>query len=356
MITLADPRRYGERTASHLLNRLSGPELDATLSELLQGGRDGEIEAALHAASSQVEYARLWAAVCDVAHCTRDSADKDELLARVFALPVVIVTGSRRPITLPGVVPDVSAITALFEHHGALGPSRNFGLGNALCSLSTIESVQPSTVYAWTRAADDGPRELSPSEISVTQPGEEVHLRLIVGAAISSSRAPSFVETASNISAWGVPLTRALGMQLQQAGADILPLARPPCDLLRSAHAGRSAQLDAALHLFMSNAVRRLRAASGDPVAVISTHQDNDVRVSLSSQFDDTALEGFRWPLHALDDLACIAASIEQLMRECRINNVRAIAQVLSAASAGGQTTFINVRDAEALDRTETQH
>src|SRR5436309_710836 len=106
MITLADPRPYAERTASHVLNRLAGAELEATVSELLANRRDTEIEAALHAASSQAEYARLWSAVCDVAHFTRDNVDKDEVLTRVFALPVIIVTGSRRALTLPGVIPD----------------------------------------------------------------------------------------------------------------------------------------------------------------------------------------------------------------------------------------------------------
>ena len=136
----------------------------------------------------------------------------------------------------------------------------------------------------------------------------------------------------------------------------MLPLARPPCDLLQAGHAGRSAQLDAALYLFVSNAVRRFRSATGDPVAVISTHDDGDVRVSLSSQFDDTTVEGFRWPLHPLDEIALVASSIAGLLAECRINIVHCVARVLPATTVKGRINFLTLRDAETLDGNQTQH
>ena len=348
MIDIPDPRRYAADGAAGELARITDvAALNHRLHSLLQGGDDVAIAAALRAAPSQAAYAMLWQSICDLANHAGATAGETGVVARVFALPLVIITGSRRPATLPGVIPDIAAVTHLFEQHGALGPSRNFGLGNALCSLETIESVAPGEIYAWTRDPGATRGELPPSPIVIEQPGEEVHLRFLVGAAIAPASEPSFVETASNIGVWGMPLTRALTAQLAQPNIEVLPLARPPLDLLRAGHAGRHAQLDAAFNLFVSNAVRRLRGSTGDPDAVVSAHDDGDIRVSLSSPFDDMTIERFRWPLHPLDDIADILATIADMLAACRVRNVQSAATVLPALNAQGQVWFSRGRAAD---------
>ena len=338
---LPDPRRYG--AGDHPLLRLAGDDLRRELEKVLRGGLDAEITAAMHVASSHAARASLWDAVCDVAH---RGAPKSTVVTRIFALPLVIITGSSRPASLPGVVPDIATITSLFEQHGALGKTKNFGIGNALCSFETLDGVTPAEVYAWSAAVGGARRELEPAAIEIAGPGEQVHLRFLAGAAITAASEPSFVETAANIGAWGMPLTRALGAQLNQPGVEVLPLARPPLDLLRAAHAGRVAQLETAFNLFASNAVRRFRASTGDPVAIFAAHDDGELRVGLSSPFDDT-LEGFRWPLHPLDDIEAIVASMTALFAKCRVNDIRCAEKVLPALGAQGQARFPGVRDAD---------
>ena len=319
-------------------------------------GRDAEIAAALRAVSSHSAYVQLWQAVCDVAHQVGRDPDEAVVIARVFALPLLIVTGSTRTVTVPGVLPDIAAVGALFAQHGALGRTKNFGLSNALCSLDTLEQVKPSDVYAWTKTAGGAPRELAPSPIVIAEPGEKVHLRFMVGAGITPACEPSFVETASNIGAWGMALTRALSAQLAQPGIELLPLPRPPLDLLQAGHAGRIAQLETAFNLFASNAVRRYRSATGDPIAVISSHDDGEIRVSLSSPFDDTMIDGFRWPLHALDDIERIVASVTSLLEECRVNDVRLAGSILPALNTQGRVWYATARDAELSDVTSSRH
>ena len=161
------------------------------------------------------------------------------------------------------------------------------------------------------------------------KPGEQVHLRFLVGPGIAPAIEPALTQTASNIGAWGMPLMRLLTTQLAQAGAEILPMARPPADLLRAAHAGRTAQLETACNLFASNAVRRFRSASGDPVAIISAHDNGELRLTLSQPFDDQMVEGFRWPLHPLDDIVAIMASMTELLDQCRFGRVEIVSRVL---------------------------
>lgn len=351
-----DPRRYGAGNARHPLNQLPEHELRRELLTVLAARRDDEIHAALRAAPSCVAYARLWQAVCDAAHHAGSATSETAVVARVFALPLVIITGSRKRVSFPGVVPDIPAVRSLLEQHGAFGRTLNFGLSNALCPPEAIEQVQPSEVFAWTAAAQGAQTELAPAAIEITEPGEAVHLRFLVGAAIAPAAEPSFVETASNIGAWGMALTRALAAQLSQSDVEVLPLPRPPLDLLRSAHAGRVAQLEAAFSLFVSNAVRRFRGATGDPVAVISAHDCGEIRVSLSSLFDDAMVEGFRWPLHPLDAIGGIASTITSLLTECRVTDVRCASAVLSSLNAQGQLRYLTARDADATQTIALRH
>ena len=354
---MPDPRQYRADAFSHALNDVrDAADLRRRLDDLLKRGADAEIAGALRAAPNQAAYTQLWQAVCDAANQVGNASASPDVVARIFALPLVIITGSRRPANLPGVVPDIGAIAELFTQHGALGPARNFGIGNALCSLETIESVRPGEIYAWTRDPGAPRRELPPSAIAIAQPGEHVHLRFLVGAAIAPAAEPSFVETASNIGVWGMPLTRALAAQLAQPDVEVLPLARPPLDLLRAGQAGRFAQLEAAFNLFASNAVRRLRSATGDPDAVIGAHDDGDIRVALSSPFDDTTVEGFRWPLHPLDDLAALVDSIAGLLKECRVTNVQCLPTILPALNAQGQVWFARAGDGAAAGRMPSRH
>ena len=356
MTILPDPRRYGAGDSCHPFNQLSESALRRELRDALSIQHDAEISAALGAASSRSAYAKLWNAICDAAHLVDGEITGGAVVARVFALPLVIVTGSAHPASLGGVIPDIAAVKTVLERHAALGRTRNFGISNALCTCATLERVKPSEVYSWTQAAAGAPRELEPSAIEIVEPGEKVHLRFLAGASITPASEPSFVETASNIGAWGMPLTRELAAQLSQPGVEVLPLPRPPLDLLRAAHAGRVAQLEAAFSLFVSNAVRRFRSASGDPVAVISAHDDIELRVSLSSPFDDVTIDGFRWPLHPLDDIDRIVRAIIELLEECRVNNVHCDGRVLPALNAQGPVRFLTARDMQELPASKQRH
>ena len=67
-------------------------------------------------------------------------------------------------------------------------------------------------------------------------------------------------------------------------------------------------------------------------------------------------LEGFRWPLHPLDDLARITGSIAELLDECRVNDVQSALKVLPALNAQGQVWFVRARDAGQLAADLTRH
>ena len=349
-MAIPDPRRYGtgepHAPLGTLIHRVTTGdaaargELLGWVKDRLAQVDDAAVFGALAGAASQVEYERLWELVCIAVEDAGEDQPGDVAL-RLFAIPLVLVTAARAGATIPGTLSDVAALHALFERRGAFGTARNIGLGNALCASDTLERLSPSTVYAWCQNWSQQRRDFPADALDVHPGREQVHLRFLMGAGVAPREAPSFRETASNIVAWGMPVARELVRQLAQPGLELLPLPRAPVALLRAPQAGRVAALDAAFNLFVSNTVRNFRASVGDPSVVISAHalQDGgaEVRVSLSAAFDDTLLEGFRWPLHPLDDIRSIEENMTSLLRECRVHDIVHIERVLSDRLPSGK-------------------
>ena len=327
--SLPDPREFPP-AAGALLSAAAAADnaaLQAAIGSALAAGDDSAIHAALRALPV------LARAVRDALATAVDAGDGIGM--RFFAIPLVIIVGARNPLTLPGAVLDVAALVSLLEQQGAVGATRNFGLGNALCDVQALEAQSASAL--WRAGRDPSERtvaeSLQPAPIAVGPGREQVHLRFLVGAGVTPQHLPSFLESASNIGTWGMPLTRELAKQLAQSGLEVLPMPRPPQPLLKAAYAGRAAQLEAALHLFLSNNVRRFRMSVGDPEAVLSAHRlsggAGELRLSLSSPFDESMLEGFCWPLHPLDEVADVAVVFDQALADCRVTAVTVHEDVL---------------------------
>lgn len=351
MTPLPDPRRYGN--GEHLLARLAAAArgagersaLAAAVRETLERGDSAALRAALAAAPGSAAYAALSGAIAEAVDVP--AADPDTVALRFFAIPLVIVAGARGPAQLVGALPDAAEIAGLLEQHGALGPTRNFGLSNALVEANSLDGLDPVAVRGWALAG--APREWNPAPVAIAARGEEVHLRFLVGAGLTAAGAPAFIETGANVAAWGMPVTRALAAQLRAPGIEVLPLPRPPARLLAAVAAGRQAQLAAAFDLFASNALRRFRMSVGDPAAVVSAHETGEIRVTFSSPLDESLHDGFRWPLHPAEDLAAVAAGIDALFRECRIGDVRVVGRVLPDLSPAGVPWFPRAAEAERL-------
>ena len=96
--------------------------------------------------------------------------------------------------------------------------------------------------------------------------------------------------------------------------------------------------------------------AAGDPVAILSTHDDGELRLTLSSPFAENLVEGFRWPLAALDDLNDLQGKILQLLNDVRVNDVRILPEVLPATRASGGHWHPRVDEWESLVAGAARH
>lgn len=326
---------------------------EAALRAALEAGDDSAIHKALSVPAQAHEASRLLAAAID--------SRGEGIGLRFFAIPLVIVAGSRKPCTVAGALPELHVLRGLLEQHGAIGVTRNFGMGNALVSAGALDVLSPSAL--WRAAADPAQRApldtLQPEPIAVAGSREQVHLRFLVGAGVTPQNLPSFLESASNIGTWGMPFTRELARQLAQPGLEILPMPRPPQPLTQAAHAGRRAQLEAALNLFLGNTLRKFRMAVGDPEAVLSAHRlDNgagELRLSLSTPFDESLFEGYAWPLQPQDDVAEVTKLLLDTLNECRVPSVTVLPQLLPERLQNG-SVFVAGRMLEGLAKAPAKH
>ena len=339
----------GQEASAHDLT------LGAELESLLQPGNGDSLAQLFASAPSSAIYRHLWRLL---AERERAGAPDPSLLVRLFALPVIIVAGHEAilsvPTVLTAIVADVGTHASLLREHGALAGNETMALGNALVAAEALDLAQLPDLLA-SRALPEAMsplRALAPAPIQVAAAGVEgVHLRFLVGAALAAPGADLFRD--ATVGKWGLPLAQALSRSLGAPGISVLALPRPPQPLVTAVQQGRLAQREVGAQLFASNAIRKLRAATGEPTAVISVHRLDDsggggeVRLSLSSRFDPRQAEGFRCPLLPGDRVDDVVHMLTTLLAECRIADVRVHAGIHADRDpASGRTLLFKAEGA----------
>jgi len=375
---LADPRTFPPPDAadarSRALHALAAQALEAATGEIADARQreiagavdamvddgDGAALARLLASSpSAAIHRHLWRAV--VASTERPPAAPPAPV--LFALPVIVVAASDDASEHPvdAIVEGSAELAAILVEHGALGGHRQVALAGALCAADAIDvGALPALMRAAASPDAFAPLDMAPAPLTATSGGERVHLRFLVGSALAAS--VSALVGDARVGAWGVPFTRALSQRLAAPGASVVALPRAPQSLVAAVATGRGVQREAGAALFASNAVRRLRASVGEPVAVISAHRaasaplGGELRLSLSSPLDPREAEGFRCPLDALDRVADVAAMLAEVARDCRIGDVRVLAGVHDDRDAATGLTLMFKPDSVPPGAEEVAH
>ena len=348
-LAVSDPRRYGVGDA--IRNELAmlaasgdAQALRAAVLARLHADDDVGLRASMKAAGSRDAYLALFNAICSA---TERPEGDPALYTTLFAMPVVLVCGAKVPAEMPCVLPDTGELIQVLEKHGALGPNRNIGFGNGLCSAESVEAAGPSAVWRAMHGMGAAP-EFPPAPIRLLRGAEEVHVRFLPGAAMCAPHAPSIVETGANIGIWGIPVTRLLGPALSPPQVQVLAVPRPPAALLRAGCLGRRAGLGLAFNLFLSNNVRMFRSRIGEPAMVVSAHDSGELRVTLSNVLDEDLTEGYAWPLHPADDIAEITREMLAIAGDCRLESLYAVERVMPDRTSTGALVWPGVRDATA--------
>lgn len=321
-----DPGGRTDGTPHTPADAVGGTRADAARGTRVDAASSA-LAAILDAAPPGAVYRHLWRRLCVLAAAPWPIAS--HLALRLFAVPLVIVAaGERDGESCEGLLRDTAAAEDLLRRHAALGADVHFALANALVPAHAIDVAALARLRHDAIAAASGsaprPLALAAQPIAVDRQ-ESVHLRFLVGSAFCAPASPPLAIPA--IGDWATPLAQVLSRELAVPGASILVLPRAPASLPQALAEGRIAQREVSAQVFVSNALRRMRASIGEPTAIISAHRLDDgggeLRVSLSSPFSPRDAEGFRCPLLPFERVGDAASMLEDLLRDCRVDDVR---------------------------------
>jgi hypothetical protein len=339
---LPDPRRYTGSDAHSLhtlantllaerdLGRMVAAEaaLDSALQTQLAAQDDAALLAAI-AASPNAGVLRVLTERLRIA--VGQPAAGAAHHAIVFALPIVFVAGVRGSHTLPGRLPDIDAVTRLLTSHGLLAEGADIQLSAKLIDRDQLLAVQPSQLARWRdvlQYASGGlPHDFKESPIEVN--GDGVYLRYLIGVAMQPADAAPVLQLNAPMGPWAMALTKLLGDQLKHDALTLFPLPRAPQGWLAALDDGRIAQQEIRFQVYASNTLRKLREAGETPVAVLSSHEGNELRVTIGAEKNGEEWAGFIWPLGPLDRIDTLQHNMVALLRECHHDDIRVLPDVL---------------------------
>jgi hypothetical protein len=345
-VPIPDPRCYAAPNSDPFVALAAPTALDASqragpahalveaYRESLTRGDETAIAQSLTSATSPGVARALWRALDRALAVPPAQAEAPVL--QVFAIPLLLVTGGKAGARIPGTVSDVQRVRDVLQGAGALGPSRNLGFGNALCAADTLRRIPFTSLHALQQGAafDALARfDLPPADVVAATAEEEVHLRFLVGAAVTRADAPSFVETGAAIGSWGMQLTHELAGQLHVEGASVLPIPRPPASLLLAQSLGAVAREELALQAFVSRSLRRFRREVGEPDVALAALTSGALGLRFASPFVENRVDVHVRALHPTEQVGEVVAEMLALLDECGLHAVEAVPHVLDLTS-----------------------
>jgi len=345
IMSLPDPRNYApvnarnplirqlmslmtEHDALAITNKRAA--LQAQIADLLAANDHAALNAALNQAPALEAWQTLWQALRDEVESAPADANNH---ATLFAIPVIIVAGSDKGARLPGMLSSPETVLNLLRQHGVLAADAMACLAPELVSSDMLAAISPSRQIRLKTAlveplqnSSSNLFDLTPSPLEVKE--ESAWLRFIVGAVLQPETAPPQIKLGGAVDNWGMALAQNLGEQLKTTGATVLALPRAPQSWLAAQENGRTILLETRLQLLASSAIRAIRSKGRTPVAVIAAHENDEIRITLSSQEDAERWQGFVWPLSPGDHVEQIVDFTQTLFHDCQVQDIRLVESI----------------------------
>lgn len=320
-LMLKDPRKYSEvypdanlliNQAIHDLSKNENNDLICALIEdLLKQKQDQLLSVAYNLAPTQAIADYIWGSLQKVLN-----SPKQDKFTKLFVLPIIIVVGSTKQISLTEQINHEALENLLYSKKIFNNPETN-KISAALVGLDEIVKIKPSKLFAW----------MSQSEVfdlnqfshkAIINIGEGVHLRFLLGMELRSKDQNSgFI--AANFNQLGLELLQLLNSTLKNDAATIFPLPFPPCALSEAAVIGEHHRQEISIALGLSNQVKKMRLEGNEPHIKLSS-QKNNIQIEIWGSKDTSqAAEIMIWSLQRSDNFAQICQILEDLFNDMRL-------------------------------------
>ncbi len=301
--------------------KLEISDLVTTLANMLKYENDALINVALNLAPSLEVTQIVWSALNLAINSVQNEAH-----ANIFAIPIVLVVGSKNKVKLKYQL-SVEVLNDFMLEKQIFVPGGDGFVSAKLIDPQNIASLKPSQQYYWVRNLQKArlwlPIEITVSPIEVLSEG--VFLRFLIG--VTMDEPGSYGLDTQAFSANAMELMRLIHAELKADGVTLFPIPFSPVPLSEAFTVGNRHRVEIAIQVAVSNVVRKIRERMLTPIALIST-EGEAIKVVIKTEelniADADLSETSLWSLSHLDDFDKILATITALMNDAGIKWVYA--------------------------------
>lgn len=305
-----------------------------TLSKLLKNENDSLINVALNLSPSYAVTHLIWRCLNVAINCTSDNGD---LLTHIFAIPLVLVLGSKSKIIVKDSL-NSDLLNDFFEQNN-LFDYKNYKcyVSGKLIDSTAIAKIKPSQLYYWVRNIKEPnlwlPYDLSGSSIEMVNEG--VFLRFLIGVATKDNDSKISSNTSyansDNFTKNSIPLMKLINQELQQKGVTLFTIPFSVTNLSDAFLVGDNYRKEIAIQVALSNAIRKIREKSLTPLVNINCH-NFEIRLQTfavegeskntkdgSNMVKKKIIENSIWQLNHVDNFDVILNKITTLLHDMRV-------------------------------------
>ncbi|MDO5058952.1 MAG: conjugal transfer protein [Neisseria sp.] len=283
------------------------------------------LSVALSMAPDAASYAALYHALDRVLRAQHE----DEV--QWFALPVVLVAGCKKPVSLSLESPAaaLSACLENYPHTRALSHMNAVWLPRLVRAqdLAAVDAGQWFAAKKNTEAAEALAAKLTEAAELSIEPEQSVHVLFAVGygsAALNDILGKNLQDAA-------LPLMQVWQESLKTDGLTLFANPLSADTPMNALNEGNHMRLRMALDVFAANAIRAVRLQSPRVGVVVGAQEGGRLLFGFNAAESHYELQPqiFAWPLSPMERIETVQRDFLDLMAECQVDNVRLLADIL---------------------------
>ncbi|XXQ68712.1 conjugal transfer protein [Neisseriaceae bacterium B1] len=248
-----------------------------------------------------------------------DAKTDDEI--QWFALPVILVSGSKQAHTLTSETP-INAINQVLGNYPHLRILTQATWLPNLIRADDFSHIKPESWYAAKRdsqAAAEFAAKLPQHTLTLPK-DQSVHVLYAVGYGERSIQA----ALGQNLREAALPLMQAWQTHLVQTGLTLFTNPLNPNNPIQALADARFMRLRMALDVFAANAIRAVRLQSPRVGVVMAAQQGGKLLFGFDAAESVYSLQNqiFTWELSPRDNIASIQQNFLDLMTDCQVENL----------------------------------
>lgn len=318
---IKDPREYTEAyPSSNMLiklaidvldDKINSTELVKAIAKFLKNENDALINVALNLSPSFEVSNTIWNALS-----TAINDIPSEVSAHVFAIPLVLVAGSKAKASLKGNL-NVNLLNTYFAQNQIFESSTDSFISGKLIDPLSLAKIKPSQLYYWSRNLHNAnlwlPVNLEGTPIEVLNEG--VFLRFLIGLTITRNHLAINQEAYRNAS---VGLMKLISEELAHEAVTLFPIPFAPVSLSEAYPIGNSQRTEIAITVAMSNIVRTIREQKLTPVAILGSDGDA-LKISIMGKENLSISETSLWHLTKFEDYKVHLTTLVNLLQDMQV-------------------------------------